>query len=158
MAKEIKQPELKMGDMPVWFHHHGTKMSVTYNTTHLLGLIIIESSAVILKIEKKSSNVISWLMTMQIIHSPTQKSTNQIEFDKDNLERAFGLRDDFDEFGSSILSEYGGTTGHQGYYIRYKNYLNIPGPGTGHDGDPNVSIKLNDQIKNAIKILLDLEF
>jgi len=34
--------------------------------------------------------------------------------------------------------------------------LNIPCPGTGHDGDPNVSVYIEESIQRAIEQLLKL--
>lgn len=69
---------------------------------------------------------------------------------------AFGLTDylPMQLPGDFLLEKYGGDVACQFLFIRWQDYLNIPGPGTGHDGDPNISIKLTDEIKEAIRALL----
>ena len=80
-----------------------------------------------------------------------------------NLRCAFGLSDEEDYDGSRAtflpwrntnIERYGGTCFYQGVFLRYEYFLNIPGPGTGNDGNPNISVELDDGIKNAVRQLL----
>ena len=72
-----------------------------------------------------------------------------------NLRKAFRLDDTMDDKLSLWLIErYGGTVAAQGEFIRWGKYLNIPGPGTGHDGDANISIFVSDEIRDAVAQLL----
>lgn len=149
---EIKPPELKMGNMPIWFHHHGTKLELIYYDENI---VIIKSNATRLSISKKiTKKDVLWNINYSISHGDSCLTSNSLIMTSESLARAFGLDDNFEESGSSILKEFGGTNGLQGKYIRYKEYLNLPGPGTGHDGDPNLSIKIDDKIKTAIVQLL----
>jgi len=52
-------------------------------------------------------------------------------------------------------TQVGPVVGRQGKFIRHDNYLNIPGPGVGHDGDSNVSVELDAGIVDAILDLVD---
>jgi hypothetical protein len=61
-----------------------------------------------------------------------------------------------EESGEWLLDRYGGDSAAQGFYIRWRNCLNIPCPGTGHDGDPNISVTLSDDIKEAVRQLLEM--
>lgn len=74
---------------------------------------------------------------------------------KDNFKAAFGLRDGWcPEGGSGLICAYGGEAAFQGQFIRWKEFLNIPGPGTGHDGDPNISLQLSGEIVEAARSFL----
>ncbi len=57
--------------------------------------------------------------------------------------------------GSWLVGRYGGNSAVQSKFIRWGNFLNIPCPGTGHDGDPNVSIYVTDEIREAVRKLLE---
>ncbi len=70
-----------------------------------------------------------------------------------DLQCAFGLADDGaskTKFGSHEV-EYG----VPGKFARNGSFLNIPCPGTRFLGDPNVSIEVTDEIKEAVKKLLE---
>jgi hypothetical protein len=45
-------------------------------------------------------------------------------------------------------------TQYQGHWYRRGEFLNIPCPGTGRDGDPNLSILLNNEIFWAVRNLI----
>lgn len=150
--KSFPDPKLKMGNIPIWFHNHGSKMDVPYYNEDL---VVIESNAGRVTIQRRETHrEILWKVNYHIIHGENMLTYGDIIMTSTTLARAFALDDGCDEFGSQIVKEYGGTTGLQGKYIRYKNYLNLPGPGTGHDGDPNLSIELSEKIISTIKQLL----
>ena len=41
-----------------------------------------------------------------------------------------------------------------GKFVRFHNYLNIPGRGEGQDGDANLSVYLSESIQEAVKDML----
>jgi len=45
----------------------------------------------------------------------------------------------------------------QGHYIRRGRFLNIPMSGTGADGDPNISIFVSDEIREAATRLVGIK-
>lgn len=53
-----------------------------------------------------------------------------------------------------MIRRYGGTTADQGRFIRYNRFLNIPGPGTGHDGDSNISVEIRSEMQDAVAAFL----
>lgn len=53
-----------------------------------------------------------------------------------------------------MLDRFGGTVARQGIFIRWRDFMNIPGPGTGGDGDANISVMITGEIKEAIKTIL----
>jgi hypothetical protein len=135
---------------PEWFHHYGAKMNLV---EHDENSVIIKSKVASLAVRRSlvgSGYIIEWI----IEHGPVAYARGNIWMNDSELASAFGLSDDIGEFGKWLIERFGGTTAAQGKFIRYNEYLNIPGPGTGHDGDPNISIILDDDIWGAIGHIL----
>jgi hypothetical protein len=145
---EEKRPEFDQGK-PVWWNHHGTKMRLKAQGI-LNDFAIIQSSAAELIIKREKTY---WRLEWRIGHGVEGMASGCAIFSNDDLLQAFGLLPIMGEYGEWLVARYGGTTASQFKYIRYQNWLNIPCPGTGHDGDPNVSIELNQEIKDAVKNL-----
>ncbi len=141
------------GWMPMWCHPHANKMMLVredqeeYDSNKLK----IKGIAAEVSISDFRQGSDYWAVDWKVVQSRNEFSQGRILMRTQNLERAFGLSDEPGRYGIAILKKYGGTTAHQGAYIRYQNFLNIPGPGTGHDGDPNVSIDLYDDMKEAVR-------
>ena len=68
----------------------------------------------------------------------------------DRLRGAFGLSDEVLEGSAWLVESYTAQSAAQGKYIRLGKFLNIPCAGTGHDGDPNVSIVINPDMRDAV--------
>lgn len=148
----VYHPELNVWGNPEWFHHHGRKMRLT--DIDLVGKsLFIEGSAASIKINQGPSSD-KWMVRWTVILSQTERVSGSIIFKTNVLLSAFGLSNDSIYGGDWLLKRYGGACAEQHYYIRWYDCLNIPCPGTGHDGDPNISILLNEEIKEAIKKLL----
>ncbi len=98
-----------------------------------------------------------WFVDWEVVQSyPCDEVVRgRRQFNDDELTAAFGLTDNPGEHGLWLLDRFGGDSAEQGQYIRWRNFLNIPCPGTGHDGDPNISIRLNEEIKEAVRQLLE---
>lgn len=45
--------------------------------------------------------------------------------------------------------------GCPGKFLRADEYLNIPGPGTGCNGDPNISIEIDDRMRDAVRNFIE---
>ena len=147
---EKRKPETEMGDKPIWCHHKGTGMRlITASVCN--DLLIIQGSAAELIIEKDRSD---WLVSWRIINGPRTQIKGQTQFSDNQLLAAFGMMDEIEEFGEWLIRDYGGDSASQGRFIRYKDWLNIPCPGTRHDGDPNISIKITEEMKKAVKELV----
>lgn len=150
-AEYTRVPTFGMGS-PDWCHHHRSKMRLEATGRDSL---IISGSAAEVKISRLPDVTYGeWLVEWEIIQSPHEKTSGNLIFSADELRAAFGLTEQSGLHGHWLIERYGGDSAAQGRYIRYKDYLNIPGPGTGHDGDPNVSIHLDGDIKEAILRLL----
>jgi len=153
----MKEPKTNLG-IPVWWHMHGMKMEVlSFDKKNLV--LTFESSAATLVVTKASvvfPGAEGWLVDWKVVQSTAYNvgTVGRAWFGSHDLSAAFGINDISGSFGKWVLERYGGTVASQGKYIRYKNFLNIPCPGTGHDGDPNISIHLDDNIKDAIQKLL----
>jgi len=78
-----------------------------------------------------------------------------IELSAAAMKKVFCLDDKMNDPDSLWLIErYGGTVAAQGEFFRCGSYLNIPHPGTGYQGDPNLSILLDYSIRLAVMQLL----
>lgn len=134
---------------PIWWHHHGIKLSVM---TKVKNELILESSAAKLSISFLKKN--HWEVCWEVGQVGGQGSEGTVILSSKELREAFdyGLTpvkaEDF------LFTRYGATAGRQGKFIRTDRFLNIPCPGTGNDGDPNISILITTEIKEAVKKLL----
>lgn len=146
----MKMPETKYGGMPIWFHHHGTKMRVKEIDVNKQRLIIAGSAA---EIRIDGADVNGFKVQWNVIFSYGYGIVGVTYMKKSDLSSAFGLEDEIGTFGEWLLNRFGGTCANQEKYIRYDRYLNIPGPGTGNDGDPNVSIVVDEEMQNAVRKL-----
>jgi hypothetical protein len=154
-----KLPELKNGH-PIWWHHHGRKMEVSEQTDDRL---IIKSNAARLTIQKASPifpdeplTKDHWFVDWQVVQCrPIQELVSGRRWlTRDDLRSAFGIIDDSGKYGKWLIDRYGADAAEQMKYIRWHEFLNIPCPGTGNDGDPNISIEISDEIQRAIAKLL----
>lgn len=152
-----RDPEIQLY-FPIWYHGHGRKMYVERFDRKNHTLIISGSAAkvVIKKASSVYSDVKGWLVDWEVVQfRPYEEGVlGRTHFDDDDLAAAFGLSDDSDEFGDWLIERYGADSAAQGKYIRWRDFLNIPCPGTGGNGDPNISIDLDDEIRNAVRQLL----
>jgi len=143
IRREKRDPELKPSfGCPVWWHNHGDKMRVEKLKEDTLSLTITGSA------------VKNWLVVWKIRHGLAEvEGSVVLKFEK--LLAAFGLSEEFREYSGWLVEQFGCDSACQGGFIRWKNFLNIPCPGTGNDGDPNVSIFISREIKDAVRKLLD---
>jgi hypothetical protein len=146
-----EKPQLKrIGAVPIWWHNHGDRMVVK-----VLGIqkdfLVLQGSAAELVITKAPDG---WLVNWKINHGANDSVSGKVLFSSSTLAKAFGIWNGIPESGEGLIKRFGGTTAKQGDFIRYKKWLNIPGPGTGHDGDSNISIELTKEIKEAIQNLI----
>jgi hypothetical protein len=156
-AIQQRVPKLECG-WPIWWHHHGYKLAVKELDLEK-HVLVLEASAANLTVRKGSlidPEATGWYIDWEVVQcKPTQSGTKgRTWFNDEDLKAAFCLSDSTGKFGDWILERFGGDSANQGRYIRWKEYLNIPGPGTGHDGDSNISIYVDEDIQNAVHHLL----
>lgn len=150
-----KRPDTKF-DMPIWYHHHGSKMHI-HEFNKDLHLLIISGSAASLKINRfVNGEKDSWLVEWEVRQSPVEKVNGCVIFKSNELNAAFGLSEESGEYGDWMIEKFGADSAEQKKYIRWRNFVNIPGPGTGNDGDPNISIDIDDDIRNHIRKLITM--
>jgi hypothetical protein len=156
MKKTVCQrdPEMVAGSFPIWWHPHGSKVCVRRLDKERC-LLILAGSAASLRIGHTANNT-AWTVEWEVVQiRDQQKASGRVVFTPDQLRTAFGLSDDSDADGDWIIERFGAHAASQGAYIRWRDCLNVPCPGTGHDGDPNISIKITRPIQEAVRKLLE---
>lgn len=149
-------PKSLMFGIPNWFHVHGHKIrAIGINSANspTNKTLLLESKSVRVNLSSDSQRE-GWNVLYQIKHEISW-TNGFIHLSNNELKVAFDLPD---AVGSpayqEILDLYGGDAAVQGKFIRYKQHLNIPGPGTGMDGDPNVSILIDSSMQAYLRLLL----
>ena len=138
---------------PEWWHHHGRKVMLS-ECDVAAGRMTLAGSAAELKVARAKDRE-GWYVTWKVTHNQLQISEGRLWMDDVDFQGAFGIADII-RVGSLWLAErYGASSATQGLFIRFQRFLNIPCPGTGHDGDPNISIELDDAIRKAASDLLE---
>ncbi len=152
---------------PDWFHNHGDKLMVKSSD---VGSINIASNAARLRIQHSRDDQPThhpgYIVDWDIQHSPISQVNGVVEMTPEELAIAFCpelfmevsdediIRWNKEHYGSWLIDRYGGEFAAQRQFIRYDYFLNIPTPGTMHDGDPNISIALFDyEIERAVREL-----
>ena len=138
---------------PDWWHSHGSKMSPRpFDESNQI--LRIEGSAAFLEISLIGlSTGVRWLVKWEVRQSQNEKSSGSVIFTDDDMVRAFGIKFEDNEIPSGhgwLYKHYLCESGRQRKFIRWEDYLNIPCPGTGHDGDPNVSMEVTHEIRMAV--------
>jgi hypothetical protein len=140
--------------VPNWYHHQGRNMQIKKCSIEN-SLLIIAGSAAELKLTRKTgTNNHAWYVDWEVRYSEQEKTQGRIIMSTDELRAAFGLENVTQETSQWLVHTYKASCAGQGKFIRTESFLNIPGPGTGHDGDPNISIELDEQIIDAITKLV----
>jgi hypothetical protein len=140
---------------PEWWHAHGMKIHLGDPQNLLRHLrnetVLLRGSAVIITIRRILPD--EWSIKYEILHEAPSRTAGIVHMNTLQLEAAFALREkaNASATATAYLARFGGVVGIPGKFIRYERWLNIPGPGTGIDGDPNVSIELHKEIKDALK-------
>ena len=159
---EEKKPRINTF-WPEWCHGHCTKMDVE-KLDIANQMLILRASAAEVKIIKavklfpQYPQLTGWFVEWEVVllRFTDLAVRGRTQFSDEDLSSAFGLTDDSNVSSGWLIERYGGTSANQAGYIRWKNFLNIPCPGTGHDGDPNVSIEINEARQEAVRQLLNL--
>lgn len=148
--------EAFMHGIPNWCHHHGVKMRITRINLHNHEVVIAGSTAKVTITKSPYSQFDAWFVEWEIVQSTAYREEvrGRIRFSSDDLAEAFGLSESSGKNGGWLRDRFQADCAEQGKYIRRGDFLNIPCPGTGNDGDPNISICLDDEIKDTIRQLL----
>lgn len=134
--------------IPEWWNSHGSEMKVNDEETNKRQVVIENKNASArVKITESSNN--RWIVAWSICHA-SGAVEGHVAFQAAVLQLAFGLAS---EETGTVNSQ--ATLSFQPSFIRQGNFLDIPCAGIGYDGDPNISIMLDDEIRSAIGKLLD---
>jgi hypothetical protein len=138
---------------PDWFHHHGLKMGIKGKPLcpGLQEEVVIGTNVAELKI-RPGVILGEYRLSWKII-TDSGSVEGEIALTKGSLANAFALL-----YPGKILKE---EVTHeevrvQGTFVRRGRFLNIPMPGTGLDGDPNVSIFITKEIQQFVSELLKI--
>lgn len=157
----IKQLKL-VSETPGWWNPQGHAIKVGTSGTVLTGekadlaLQSKESLDAFIKIRQVYSRD-KYTLAWRVNHSggfDTPYTAGSIEVNSNDLKLMFAFLDGAEEGSAWMLRQYGGTAAVQGKFLRHNRYLNIPGPGTGEDGDANISIFVSDEIMMAVRDML----
>lgn len=168
--------------IPPWFHPQGLKMVLDVEKS-VAGLrIVLSASAAFLHImrdycegrrgpsspaERKSFSI-QW----EIRHSAHEITIGTRVVSEDDLRGMFGLSLPHPRNAASeqtgvqwarerihatdaLYALYDQITGRPGYFLRADDFLNVPGPGIGKDGDPNISIEIDVAMREAVLALIE---
>ncbi len=138
--------------VPRWYHKHGSKVVVVNANNQQVQL---RTNALHLYIYKiTNENVMTFRISWILNHAWGESRGNLNHVNKNMLLCMFTMEYQEPSDVPQFLKEYGCDAGVQGKFIRSKNFLNIPCPGTAEDGDPNVSINVTPKVEQAIRILI----
>lgn len=150
----IERPPKRRFFHPDWWHSHGTKMDLNEQES-TTDQIILNSKVARLVIAKiNNPNDLPFNISWSIVRFRGEETNGNRKMDLDNFLAAFGFDNRTPHGSEWLIQKYGGSCAEQGTFIRYDRFLNIPHPGTGNDGDPNISVLLNREIQQAIISLL----
>lgn len=136
---------------PLWCHRHGDKLIVTKVDVRNRCLILATNAVSIRFTPRACSVDEGWFVDWEIRYSQQEQFRGRIILSTRDLLSAFDLQPaEEDDTDKALARRYDATVAKQGRYIRTGPYLNIPGPGTGNDGDPNLSIHLCEAIMIAM--------
>jgi hypothetical protein len=120
--------------------------------------LLIEGSAATVVIRKPviESYEFGWIVGWEVFQRAVYEevASGSRHFTDEELAAGFGISEKSGRLGDWIIERFGAEVAKQGTFIRWKEYLNIPCPGTGQDGDPNVSVFVDEEIKAAVCELL----
>lgn len=148
---------------PHWFNSHGVKMGVM-NLAEKESKLTLASSAASLVIDLYSRSQDTYRLKWHVMFTVNSWAAGQIIVSQKMLRAMFGLSDiqpyyrDYDPHAQDWLKKnrLRATSVWPNLYIRSGGHLNIPCAGSGDDGNPNLSVFIHQEIKEAVGKLLKL--
>lgn len=132
--------------MPRWWNPNGAKMEVKHADGRVV-MLANNAASVAIRPVRDTHDQPAYRIEWNLRQLGRDKFLGYLTFPEGYLTAAFAVA----AWGRfSAIGRYKATDAHPGYFIRTGSHLNIPGPGTGRDGDPNVSILLTDPVRAAI--------
>lgn len=151
-----------VSETPGWWNPRGHKMGIGTSGTMLTGqkadLTLRPKKGISLAVRinqvfSRDKYTLGWHVNHKGGFDPAY-TAGGIELNSKEIRRMFCLAEGVEEKDQWMTKQYRGTAAVQGKFLRQDRYLNIPGPGTGQDGDANVSIFVSDEIMKAVRDLL----
>ncbi len=153
---------------PEWFNPHGFKMEIGGTPIYQVianNLLLIgskqhqrDSSPTIAQLEIRAATPqggfkVAWRITFTVGGECVQ---GDVHFSRDELRQAFGLLQPNSLVGEVALlnKRFNADRMVPGHFIRKGKFLNVPMPGTGIDGDPNISIFITNEMQAAVRELI----
>lgn len=154
-SQYLKRPELVRGK-PNWWHPGGSNINLVSVSENSINFASRFTKFSMIKEYDRHGLIMEWQIYSQVDNHSTLKHHYQgkMNFDLPTAAAAFGLVDLCHSSSLWMIDLYGGSAARQGFFIRYGDYLTIPGPGTGRDGDANLSLLLDTEVKEWIVNLL----
>ena len=135
-------------DHPVWWNSIGR---LTYRVPDHIGTeLTFTTQSAHLKISKASRRKDEWDVRWIIFGTGQRRVDGYLLLSQDELAAAFGLPHEKEVNNKGYAAKYGAEEAVQGRFIRQGPYLNIPCPGTGLKGDPNISVKIYNSMKERV--------
>lgn len=159
MQQTAKPPGFTLDKKPLWFNPEGSKITrITPEYNHPIEPILwLESDKVSVSIKYDIRN--KWIVHYTIYEQNESSIKCDIHMTAEAIYAAFGINDEYGDLpwdrGQGIIDRFGGHFCLQGKFIRWKNWLNIPGPGTGLKGDVNLSLEITDDIKKVVREFME---
>ncbi|MFA5747554.1 MAG: hypothetical protein WC872_00405 [Candidatus Absconditabacterales bacterium] len=151
-----KMPKYSRG-VPEWFHDLGRETKFrSFDAEQKILIISRETSfGEIAKLTiYPNPNNDTYFVKIEINFGMDDKTKTVISVLDHTLYSAFGFSDLSPEPAEELIKRYGCSAASVGQFVRYENYLNMPGPGTGNDCDTNISILIDDKMKEAVLKLI----
>lgn len=154
----MSQQKVRFHSLPDWWHVYGRKMQPREVDVENRRLRIVGSAAtLIIELSAEGFEAVPWRIRWEVRHANGTRAAGESRWSGAYLSAAFGLTNRLPLLSferQRFLERYGADVGEEGYFIRRGWYLNIPQPGTGHDGGSTISIEIDEAIRSAIRTLL----
>lgn len=140
---------------PNWWHSYGRLVSRTLERQE--SELTFSSGAAHIKIGR-SSTPRNMFEVRWIIFTKGQGRVDGFRvFNKKEMVSAFNIAGECGTSDTEFAGRYDADVGIPGYFIRKDDYLNIPCPGTGIGGDPNISIKITQVMRDQITKFIETQ-
>jgi len=149
-------PESAKMCCPPWFHKKGLEMRLFSRSKSQVVISGSEARTTITKADTLHERTVGWFIDWEMVQQYPYGIgvSGRRHFSDEELAAAFGLSDSEGKSGQSLRHKYLLQSVEEGKYGRTGNYLNIPSPGTGCNGDPNISVYITEEIRKAIAAIL----
>lgn len=159
MQQKAKPPPLTSSGHPLWFNPEGAKITrITPEYNHPAEPILwLESDKVSVSIKYDIKD--KWIFHYTIYINNESSIKCDISMSAEEIYIAFGIIDECEnrpwDRGQEIINQFGGQFCLQGQFIRWKNWVNVPGPGTGLKGDVNLSLEITEEMRKIVREFME---